>query len=99
MAAYAIMDVDIHDIGQYMAYMKQIRPLLEAAGAHYRVRGGPFTVMEGDWQPQRLVIVEFPTMDELERFYASEPYLALKPTRDACSRSNVVAVEGLELGS
>lgn len=94
MSAYAIMDVQIHDIGEYMEYMGRVAPLLEAAGARYLVRGGPFKVLEGDYQPYRLMVVEFPSLAALETFHASDEYTALKVTRDACSATRLIAVSG-----
>ena len=95
MSAYAIMDVHIHDIGEYMEYMGQIGPLLEAAGARYLVRGGPFTVLEGDYQPHRLVMMEFPSLDAVEAFHSSDEYEALKEQRDRCSVTRLIAVSGV----
>ncbi len=96
MSAYAIMDVQIHDIGEYMEYMGRIGPLLEAAGARYLVRGGPFTVLEGDYHPHRLVMVEFPSLDAAEAFHSSEEYEALRELRDRCSDTSLVAVSGVD---
>lgn len=95
MAAYAILDVDIYDIELYLRYQKAVRPLLEAAGARYLARGGEFVVFEGDYQPQRLIIVEFPSLAEMEDFYSSEGYQALKPERQACSSARILGVQGL----
>ncbi|MEP5566312.1 MAG: DUF1330 domain-containing protein [Halioglobus sp.] len=96
MAAYAVVDVDIFDIAEYMHYQHAVRPLLEAAGAQYLVRGGEFQVIQGDVEPQRLIIVEFPCMDTLLDFYNSDPYQALESLRQSCSRATVVAVRGVE---
>ena len=95
MPAYAIVDIHIDDIEQYLEYQRAIRPLVDAAGAHYLVRGGSFEVLEGDYQPQRLIIVEFPSMEDLQAFYQSDGYLELEPQRRACSSATIVCVEGL----
>lgn len=96
MAAYAIVDVDIFDIGEYMHYQHAVRPLLDAAGAQYLVRGGEFEVIQGNVEPQRLIIVEFPSMETLLDFYNSDAYQALEAQRQTCSRATVVAVRGVE---
>ncbi len=96
MAAYAIMDVEIFDIGDYMEYLKHLRPLLKVAGARYLARGGEFRVYEGDYQPSRLVLIEFPSFEVMDAFYRGEAYQALKPQRDACSHTRVTGVQGLE---
>lgn len=96
MVAYAIVDVDVHDIADYLAYQQKVAPLLAAAGAHYLARGGEFRVYEGDYQPGRLLVVQFPSLEAMDEFYASEAYQALIPQREACSRSRIVAVQGME---
>ena len=96
MPAYAIMDVQIHDIGEYMEYRGRVGPMLEAAGARYLVRGGPFTVLEGDYEPHRLVLVEFPTLAAVEAFHSSDEYKALREQRDRCSHTRLIAVSGLD---
>lgn len=95
MAAFVVIDVDIHDIGLYMRYLKAVRPLIDAAGARYLARGGEFRVLEGDYQPRRLVVMEFPSLAAVESFYDSEEFRALKVQRDACSQTRMVAVQGL----
>ena len=95
MAAYAIVDVDVHDIADYMAYQQRVAPLLESAGARYLARGGEFRVYEGDCEPGRLIVVEFPSLEAMDAFYESSDYRALKSQREACSRSRIVAVQGL----
>ena len=98
MTAYAIMDVDIFDIGEYMKFMKEVRPLIESAGGSYLARGGELRVYEGDYEPRRLVIIEFPSLSAMDEFYSSEAYQKLKLVRDECSSSRLMAVEGLKKG-
>lgn len=95
MAAYAIMDLDIHDIEKYLLYQRALAPLLEAVGARYLARGGEFRVFEGDYQPRRLIIAEFPDLEAMDDFYASEAYHALEPQRQACSSARILGVDGL----
>ncbi len=70
MAAYLIFDVDIHDMARYQEFMAGVKPALEAAGARYLVRGGAHKVLEGDWSPHRLVLLEFPSAQAAEDFAA-----------------------------
>jgi uncharacterized protein (DUF1330 family) len=94
MPAYAIVDLDVHDIAEYLRYQRAVRPLLEAVGARYLARGGEFTVFAGEYQPDRLMVVEFPSLRTMQAFYGSDPYLALESQRLACSSANIVGVEG-----
>ena len=95
MAAYVIFDVDIHDAAQYQEFMKGVKPAVEAAGGRYLARGGAHKVYEGDWQPRRVVLLEFPSVAAFESFYNGEVYSRLRPMRDACSSARLVSVEGL----
>ena len=95
MVAYVITDLEVFDIAHYLAYQRALRPLLARAGARYLVRGGNFTVYEGDYQPRRLVVLEFPSLQVIDEFYESDAYQALEPQRRACSSARIIAVNGL----
>lgn len=95
MAAYVIFDVEIRDANQYQAFMQGVKPAIEAAGGKYLARGGAHMVYEGDWQPRRIVLLEFPSVQAFESFYHGPVYRGLKPIRDACSSARLVSVEGL----
>ncbi|MDA2933626.1 DUF1330 domain-containing protein [Acidobacteria bacterium AH-259-D05] len=69
--------------------------VVEQYGGHYVVRGGEFDVIEGDWRPVRLVILQFPSLEQARRWYDSEEYRELKALRLAATHSNGVIVEGL----
>ena len=96
MAAYAIFDVEIQDVSRYQEFMSRVKPALEEAGAKYLARGGAHKVYEGDWQPRRIVLLEFPSIEAFEAFYNGPTYQGLKGIRDACSSARLVSVEGLE---
>jgi uncharacterized protein (DUF1330 family) len=75
--------------------MAGVKPVLEAAGARYLVRGGAHTVLEGDWEPRRIVLLEFPSSEAAQDFYHGDAYRRLKDVRDECSSARLVLVEGL----
>ena len=95
MPAYVIFDVEIRDATQYQAFMSGVKPALEAAGAKYLARGGAHKVYAGDWEPRRIVLLEFPSVAAWETFYNGAIYQGLKSVRDACSSARLVGVEGL----
>ena len=95
MPAYVIFDVEIRDMERYQAFMKGVKPALDAAGARYLARGGTHKVYEGDWEPRRIVLFEFPSVSAFESLYNGPVYQGLKPVRDACSSARLVSVEGL----
>jgi uncharacterized protein (DUF1330 family) len=95
MAAFVIFDVEVRDQVRYQDFMRQVKPLLEGAGARYLARGGLHKVYEGDWSPRRVVILEFPSMAAWEAFYTGPAYQSLKAIRDRCSSARLVCVEGI----
>jgi len=90
-----VFDVEIRDMSRYQDFMTQVKPALDAAGARYLARGGAHKVYEGDWEPRRIVILEFPSIAAWEEFYNGPVYLGLKSIRDECSSARLVSVEGL----
>lgn len=95
MPAYLIYDVEIHDPAPYGEFMTRVKPLVERMGGRYLARGGAHEVLEGDWQPTRLVLFEFPDMDSARALFTSEEYAPLKALRQSCSSGHVVIVEGV----
>lgn len=95
MAAYAILEVDVHDIAEYLVHQRLLAPLLDAAGARYLARGGSARDYQGNDEPGRLILIEFPSLEAADSFYTSQAYLDLCAQRDSCSRSRILAVEGL----
>jgi uncharacterized protein (DUF1330 family) len=95
MPAYLIVETDITDPEQYEQYKAASPGAVEAGGGRFVVRGGEMAVLEGDWQPTRLVVLEFPDLDTAKRFYDSPEYQAAKKLRDGAAKLNMVAVEGV----
>ena len=94
MKAYIVADIEMKDPVAYEAYRRDVPEMIAAYGGRYLVRGGATRVLEGDWQPRRMVILEFPSMQQAEAFYGSAEYAALKAMRINASHSRLVAVEG-----
>ncbi len=96
MTAYVIFDVEISDPARYQTFMAGVKPALEEAGARYLARGGDHKVYEGDWEPRRIVLLEFPSIEAWEEFYNGPTYQGLKSIRDECSSARLVSVMGLD---
>ena len=95
MPAYVIAEIDISDPEQYEKYRAVVPASLEAHGGRFVVRGGEHAVLEGDWQPTRLVIIEFDDLDAVRRWYDSPEYRAAKELREGAATLRVVAVQGV----
>ena len=95
MAAYIIANIEVTDPAGYEEYRKQAHATITSHGGRYLTRGGTTEVLEGDWAPNRVVIVEFPNMAQLKAWYDSPEYRALLQIRRRTSKSSLVAIEGL----
>ena len=95
MSGYVILDVNITDPAVYEEFLKQVIPAIEAYGGRYLVQGGDTEVMEGDWNPSRLVIIEFDSVEQARAWYHSDEYAGPKATRHASSECNTLIVAGV----
>jgi uncharacterized protein (DUF1330 family) len=98
MPAYVIVDIDVTDPERYDQYKAATPATIAAAGGRFLVRGGQVTILEGDWQPSRLVVLEFEDLAAAERWYESAAYQAAKQLREGAARMRMVVVRGLEPG-
>ncbi|MDQ5814480.1 MAG: DUF1330 domain-containing protein [Actinomycetota bacterium] len=95
MPAYLIADTDITDPERYEEYKRQAAPLVERFGGRYCARGGKHEVLEGDFEPVRLVVLEFPDMESLKAWYNSPEYAPVKAIRQEAAKSRLIALEGM----
>src|SRR5690348_7896414 len=95
MPAYVIVETDIHDAEQYDHYRAASPDAVHSGGGRFVVRGGELEVLEGDWNPSRLVILEFPDLEAAKRWYDSPEYQDAKRLREGAANLRMVAVEGL----
>jgi uncharacterized protein (DUF1330 family) len=94
MPAYVIVETDIHDPEQYERYKAAVPASLAAHGGRFIARGGEMAVLEGDWQPKRLVALEFDDLEAVQRWYRSPEYAEAKQLREGAAQLRMVAVEG-----
>jgi uncharacterized protein (DUF1330 family) len=93
--AYLIGDVqEIHDLPRFRGYNRDNPPTIAKYGGQFVVRGGAVEVVEGTWQPGRVVVIGFDDMEQLKRWYHSPEYREIWAERQASARSNVILVEG-----
>lgn len=95
MPAYFVFDIDVHDRAGMRDYLEHVPGTLAKYGGRYLVRGGQFEVIEGDWQPSRVVMLEFPNMEQAKRWYGCGEYQEMKAARLRAARTNIVLVEGV----
>lgn len=95
MPAYVIVDLTVTDTAGFEEYRRQVPATIERYGGRYLVRGGSYERLEGDWQPNRVVVLEFPTRDAARRWYDSEDYRGPKALRQRTAVTHVILVEGV----
>jgi uncharacterized protein (DUF1330 family) len=96
MPAYLIVDVNVTDKDTYETYSTQVPPLIHQYGGRYLVRGGKTETIEGDWQPSRMVVLEFDDAAAAKRFYNSKEYQAIIEFRHRAASTRMVLAEGYE---
>lgn len=94
MSAYVVAEVEVTDPAVYEEYRKLVPATIAKYGGKYLVRGGAVETKEGTWQPKRLVVLEFSSMDQARKWYHSPEYAPALALRTKAARSKVLLVEG-----
>ena len=94
MSAYVIAEIDVVDPAAYEDYRKQVLAVVTKYGGKFLVRGGTVESKEGGWVPKRIVVLEFPTMAQAQKFYDSPEYTPLIKLRQKASKGKLILVEG-----
>lgn len=94
MPAYVIAQVEVTNPDVFAQYGAQIPATIEQYGGRYLVRGGQTEAIEGNWAPGRLVVLEFPSMDQLKKWYYSAEYKPLIALRQQSANTHLSFVEG-----
>jgi len=94
MTAYVIVDIEVNDPVGYEEYKKLAPPAVALYGGKYLARGGRTEILEGDWQPRRLVILEFESLELARQWLDSPEYLPARQLRHRTANTNMVVIEG-----
>lgn len=100
MAAFLVFEISITDRDEYESYRASAQPLLQEHGGRFLVRSvaggeGRIETLEGDWQPERFFIVEFPSWDQARNFYFSREYQKAVRARFSSSVGKAIIVDGM----
>ncbi|MBE7422389.1 MAG: DUF1330 domain-containing protein [Zoogloeaceae bacterium] len=93
--AYIIAQATVTDPAQYEGYKALAGAAVAKYGGKYIVRGGATHLLEGDWAPPRLVILEFESVEQAKRFHDSPEYRAAREQRKGAATMNMLVAEGL----
>jgi uncharacterized protein (DUF1330 family) len=94
MAAYVIADVEVTDPAKYEDYKKLTPGAIAKHGGRFVARGGQTAMLEGNWRPGRVVIIEFPTFEQARNFYTSVEYTAARRARAGAATMKMIVVDG-----
>ena len=94
MTAFVIIDIEVTDPAGYEDYRKLAPPALKLYGGRFLARGGPNETLEGDWHPERLVILEFESMERAKTWLNSPEYAQARALRHKYAKSKMIVVEG-----
>ncbi len=96
MPAYIIVEVTVHNPTEYEDYKKLTPGSLKNYQGKFIVRGGKSETLEGEWNPQRIVVLEFPSLELANAWWASEEYAPAKALRQRTAYSRMILVQGFE---
>ncbi|MBR0715456.1 DUF1330 domain-containing protein [Bradyrhizobium liaoningense] len=94
MRAYLVLDLSVHDFSRFKTYIDQIPAFIAKHSGHYIVRGVQPTTIEGDWTPERLVIIEFPERTKAQAFLDDPEIQDLFKLRHATTTSRLLLADG-----
>lgn len=95
MPAYVLANIEVTDSAGFAEYRKLAPASIAAFGGRFIVRGGAMQVLEGTWNPKRLVILEFPDLATIQAWYHSPEYQQLVELRKRTASSDFVVVDGI----
>ena len=95
MAAYIIVEVDVQNPAEYEDYKKLTPGSLVNFQGKFIARGGKTETLEGEWNPKRIVILEFPSFELAKKWWASEEYADAKALRQRTAKTRMIAIEGV----
>ena len=95
MSAYVVVEVEVKDPQLYEEYRRRVPEIIARHGGRYLARGGETRVLEGEWHPRRLVMLEFGSLEGALRWWDSEDYRPLRALRERSARTKLVLIDGV----
>ena len=97
MSIYMIIDLEATDSEIYAEYVEKVPPMIEKFGGRYIVRGGKVTPVDGEWYPERIIVLEFPAMENVTTWLTSKEHMPLGDLRRKSTISRAILVEGCQV--
>jgi uncharacterized protein (DUF1330 family) len=99
MAAYVVAQVHVTDGDKFKEYQEKTPETIARHGGRYLARGGGTILLEGKMSAERVVVIEFPSLQKAREWYASEEYQRIKMLRAGAATASIIAVEGDSAGT
>ena len=96
MPVYLIIEIKTINPEIYSEYVARVSDIVVTHGGRYLVRGGKITPMLGDWHPERIILIEFDSIEQLQECFSSADYLELAPLRERSTTSRAIIVDGCQ---
>jgi len=95
MPAYIMVNCRVIDAEQYEEYKRLAQAAVAQYGGRYLVRGGESVILEGTWRLNRIVVLEFPSLQQAKIFYESPEYREARAARAGAAEMDMIAVAGV----
>jgi uncharacterized protein (DUF1330 family) len=96
MPAFILVEIDIHDKAAYEEYKKLAPDTIKMYDGKFVIRGGKSEPLEGNWKPERIVMLQFPTVERAKEWWSSAAYEPAKKIRQSASSTKMLVIEGYE---
>jgi uncharacterized protein (DUF1330 family) len=96
MSAYVLIEITINDRDMYLQYIEKAKPIVERHGGEYIIRGGEITPLFGDWNPERIIVIRFPSRDKVSECFGSDEYLRVAGLRENSTITRSIILDGYE---
>jgi len=94
MSVYLIIDLEVTDPEGYAEYVEKVPAVIKKYGGKYVIRGGKITPLAGDWNPERIVVLEFPSQEHVNKWALSPEQMPLAELRRKSTNARTIMVEG-----
>lgn len=96
MSCYMVIEIKVTDQAMYSEYVQKVHDIVTHYGGRYLARGGTITPVSKNWNPERIIIIEFQNREHMQQCFHSPEYLDIAPMREQSTTSKAVIVEGCE---
>jgi uncharacterized protein (DUF1330 family) len=93
MSVHVIIDIKVLNADMYDEYIRKVPPIIKKFGGRYLSRGGEITVLEGNWHPERIILLEFDNAGQVNTWINSSEYAEVASLRENSTMANAIMLE------